>query len=548
MLSQRMLALLLAMTLLVSGCAGSRRAAERSSPALSAPTQGNAAQAPSEPGRVAERNDAAQATTSPSAGDSRSGMVQTESQSAGTPAMKSPPAWEYPPPPKPPADMYFQDYGENPLISTAKRPTSTFSVDVDTASFTLARSYLERGTLPPPEAIRVEEFINYFPQGYPRSKEDVAVYVEGAPNPFRPGTHLIEIGLQARTIQDDQRKPAVLTFVVDVSGSMNMENRLGLVKRSLNLLLDQLESDDQVGLVIYATEARVVLEPTSDKERIRQAIEQLQPGGSTYAEEGIRLGYEMADRTFQKGAVNRIILCSDGVANVGRTGPEEILRQVEDYKEKGISLTTVGFGMGNYSDVLMERLADKGDGQYAYVDELDEARRVFAEQLTGTLQVVAKDTKIQVSFDPEQVAGYRLVGYENRVMANQEFRNDRADAGEMGSGQSVTALYEVQLTDRGGMLGSVAYRYKHPETGEVTEKGVDIRRSLIFSTPSAHLLWTASVAEFAGILSRSPWVVESSLANVRKAARQAAADLDQPASHQSLLTMIEQALELGAGR
>ncbi|MFZ5816743.1 MAG: YfbK domain-containing protein [Bacillota bacterium] len=544
MLKQR-LALLLALALLISGCAGSRKQGMAEAPA---PSQQMTPGAESKPAPtsspVPERSTASSGTSAAdSAVANSTGATRKPASPQGATA---PPAWNQPAPP--PADMYFNDAGENPLINTAKRPVSTFSVDVDTASFTLARSYLSRGMLPPPEAIRAEEFINYFPQGYPRSREDLAVYIEGAPHPFHHGTHLIEIGLQARTIEKAERKPAVLTFVVDVSGSMDMENRLGLVKRSLGLLLDQLEADDRVALVVYASEAKVVLEHTADKERIRRALDSLKPGGSTYAEEGIRLGYSLAYRNYQEGAINRVILCSDGVANVGKTGPDEILRQIEDYRQKGITLTTVGFGMGNFNDALMERLADKGDGQYAYVDELDEARRVFAAQLTGTLQVVAKDTKVQVYFDPEQVASYRLVGYENRVMANQDFRNDRADAGEMGSGQSVTALYEVTLTGRGSLLGSVSIRYKDPESGEVTEKAVDIRRTAVFKTPSAHLLWTASVAEFAGILAQSPWALESRIADVRTAARRAAADLGMPESHLPLLEMIDQARELGAGR
>lgn len=532
MSTKRMLALLLLLALLVTGCAAGRKAEAPSS----------TREEPKQATPQAESTAAADRSTSTGS------VAQEQKKAAPTPASSSgsatqrPPAWNEPP--QPPQDMYFQDAGENPLVNTAKRPTSTFSVDVDTASFTLAQSYLSRGMLPPPEAVRVEEFINYFPQGYPKSKDRVEVYIEGAPHPFHSHTHLVEIGLKARQVEADERKPAVLTFVVDVSGSMDMENRLGLVKRSLAMLLDNLESDDRVGLVVYGSEGRVLLEHTSDKEKIRSAIDQLRPGGSTNAEEGIRLGYDLANRNFLANGVNRVILCSDGVANVGRTGPDEILRQIEDYKQRGIYLTTVGFGMGNYNDVLMEELADKGDGQYAYVGDLDEAHRFFVEQLTGTLQVVAKDTKVQVTFDPEQVATYRLVGYENRVMANQEFRNDARDAGDMGAGQTVTALYEVTLKGDSSYLGSVSVRYKNPENGEPIEQSFDIRRSAIYTRPSAHLLWTASVAEFAGILARSPWAAETRLETVRQSARQAAADLGMPESHQPLLEMIEQARKL----
>lgn len=534
--AKRMLALLMGMALLVSGCAGSK---PKGSPTVRPDSQGatGATASPSQP------QDAA------STPQSQSGMANS-SQAERKVAAPTPAAEAVSPRTSPlpryqrPTDTTFQDAGENPLINTAKQPTSTFSVDVDTASFTVARQYLNQGMLPPPESVRVEEFINYFPQGYPKSDEPVSVNIEGAPHPFHANSYLIEVGLQARQVAEAARKPALLTFVVDVSGSMDMENRLGLVKRSLHLLLEQLQADDRVGLVVYGSTGQVILEPTSDKGKIARAIEQLQPGGSTNAEEGIRLGYELAHRHFLEGGINRVILCSDGVANVGRTGPEEILRQIEDYKQRGITLTTVGVGMGNYNDLLMEQLADKGDGQYAYVNDLDEARRLFGEQLTGTLQVVAKDSKIQVSFDPEQVTSYRMVGYENRVMANQEFRNDAKDAGEMGAGQSVTALYEVTLAGSQSRLGSVSIRYKEPESGKVVEQEYAIRRSVIFSTPSAHLLWTASVAEFAGILGKSPWAAETSLDSVRRTARQAAADLGMPDSHRPLLEMLDQVREL----
>ncbi len=528
MMTKRTIALLLLAAVSLSGCAGSgRKVAEPAqSPAVSTPE----AKAPS--GSAVP--DTATVATETSAG---------RSTTMSAPATTTPPAWNEELA-LPPADMYYQDVGENPLVNTSKRPTSTFSVDVDTASFTLARNYLNRRMLPPPESIRVEEFINYFPQDYPRSKEPVTVYLEGSPSPYRPENYLIQIGLQARTVSESQRKPAILTFVVDVSGSMDMENRLGLVKRSLSMLLDELQADDRVALVVYSTKGEVVLEHTADKEKIRRAIDRLEPGGSTYAEEGIRLGYQLASRNFQESAINRVILCSDGVANVGRTGPDEILRQIEDYRDQGISLTTIGFGMGNYNDLLMERLADKGDGQYAYVDAYDEAKRVFREQLTGTLQMVAKDTKVQVYFDPEEVAAYRLVGYENRVMANQEFRNDRADAGDMGSGHTVTALYEVQLKGSGRVLGSVSLRYKDPESGEVTEKAFDMSRSVIFSEPSAHLLWSASVAEFAGYLSQSPWARESSLNRIIRNAERAADSLGAADKRQEMLEMMEQAAAL----
>ncbi|HYG56513.1 MAG TPA: von Willebrand factor type A domain-containing protein [Symbiobacteriaceae bacterium] len=469
----------------------------------------------------------------------------SRSQDYGPPAS---PSREAMPAQPAPGGMYYQDAGTNPAVATERQSVSTFGVDVDTASYTLVRGHLNRDMLPPPEAVRVEEFINYFPQRYPATSQPVALYVEGGPNPFRPGMHLVQVGLKARDVQRAERKPAVLTFVIDVSGSMNMENRLGLVKRTLYQLLDQLDSDDQVGVVVFGTTGRVLMQHTSDKNQIRRAIERLTPEGSTNAAQGLQIGYELADRAFLKGGTNRVILCSDGVANVGLTSADAILRTIEESKSRGITLTTVGFGMGNHNDALMEQLADKGDGQYAYVDTLDEARRVFVEQLTGTLQLMAKDVKIQVEFRPEEVLSYRLVGYENRVMSNQDFRNDARDAGEMGAGHTVTALYEVQLRGDGAELGRVSVRYKEPDSAEVVELSMPISRRAITGQASARLRWTASVAEFAGLLKETPWAVESSLRDVLEEARLAAADLDWPEQHRDAVGLMEKALSLRQGR
>ncbi len=270
----------------------------------------------------------------------------------------------------------------------------------------------------------------------------------------------------------------MLTFVVDVSGSMNQENRLGLVKRALGLLLDELGHDDRVGLVVYGTNGRVLLRHTRDLEEIRRAIAELRPEGSTNVEEGLRLAYDLADEGWRQGASNRILLCSDGVANVGATGPESILARIGKEAQRGIALTTIGFGMGNYNDALMEQLADQGDGTYHYVDALAEARKVFVENLTGTLETVAKEAKAQVEFNPEAVARWRLLGYENRDVADRDFRNDRIDAGELGAGHQATALYEVRLHD--GVSGSdriatLRLRWKSVAAGKVIEESRELR-------------------------------------------------------------------------
>ncbi len=370
-----------------------------------------------------------------------------------------------------PRDMFFRHYGVNPTIETRQEPVSTFSVDVDASGYTLARAFLDRGQMPDEAAVRVEELVNAFDYGYePPAEEAFNVHAEAFPSPNRKGYHVVHIGVKGREVSKAERKPANLVFVVDVSGSMDMENRLGLVKRSLRLLVDQLAENDQVGIVVYGSQARAVLPPTSahHRSRILQAIDGLRTEGATNAEAGLKLGYQMAARHLRSGAINRVVLCSDGVANVGITGPGGILETVERERSRGITISTVGVGMGNYNDVLMEQLADKGNGNYYYVDRLDEARRVFVDNLTGTLEVIAKDVKIQVEFDPQAVARYRLIGYENRALDKRDFANDRVDAGEIGAGHSVTALYEVKLTRPAGDFATLRIRYKPPQGQEST--------------------------------------------------------------------------------
>ncbi|MFN7942156.1 MAG: von Willebrand factor type A domain-containing protein [Thermoanaerobaculia bacterium] len=433
---------------------------------------------------------------------------------------------------QPVGDMFFRATGTNPFIDTDDDRLSTFGLDVDTGSFTLARGYLERGALPPAEAIRVEEFVNYFP--YPErrtSGADFTLHVEGAPTPFVQNDRyrLLRLHLQAKQIDARDRRDADLIFVIDVSGSMAREDRLELVKRALTLLLGELGEGDRVGLVTFGSNARVLLEPTRDLEAIRRAIGRLVPEGSTNTEEGLEAAYDLADRSFRERAIHRLILCSDGVANVGATGPESILARIGKAARRGIELETVGFGMGNYNDVLMEQLADQGDGHYAYVDTLDEARRVFVENLNATLQTIARDAKIQVEFDPRTVERYRLVGYENRDVADRDFRNDRVDAGEIGAGHEVTALYELKLARGASDLGrrdpvaTVRLRYKSAGSGRVIEtgwevKGGDFESSYRAASPNFHL--AATVAELGEILKGTYWSKQVSLDEV---AREAAA-------------------------
>ena len=417
---------------------------------------------------------------------------------------------------------FLKHYGVNPFIDTEDDHLSTFAMDVDTASYSVARRFIQDGHLPAPEAVRVEEFVNYFKQGYgPPDEQAFAIHMEGSPSPFGGKGHwLLRVGLQGRTVTAEERKDTTLIFVIDTSGSMRRENRLELVKSSLRLLVGELRPADEVGIVIYGSRGSVLLEPTGrlDKDAIMEAVDALQPGGSTNAAEGLVLGYEMAIGEVSPGRVTRVILLSDGVANVGRTGSDSILELIRAFVEEGVTLSTVGFGMGNYNDILMEQLANDGNGNYSYVDTLSEARRIFVENLTGTLQVIASDAKVQVDFNPEVVSRYRLLGYENRRVADQDFRNDTVDAGEVGAGHSVTALYELKLHEASeGLVGTVYVRYQDPDSYEITEISRDLGFSELvskFEQASPRFQLAATVAEYAEVLRESYWAQDGSLEHV----------------------------------
>ena len=434
-------------------------------------------------------------------------------------------------------DMYFKGAGTNPFIDTEDDHLSTFGMDVDTGSYSIARRYVTESYLPPAEAIRVEEFINAFDYHYDPPAEDAfAIHIDGAPSKFGEGKRLqlLRIGLRGRVIPSEHRKDANLTFVIDVSGSMEKENRLELVKKALTLLVDQLRPTDKVGIVVYGSRGRLVLPHTdlTQRSEILAAINSLKPGGSTNAEEGLRIGYDLAWRNASVNHINRVILCSDGVANVGKTGPDEILKEIRAYVKKEITLSTVGFGMGNYNDVLMEQLANTGDGNYAYVDTLSEAKRIFVENLTGTLQLIAKDAKIQVDFNPEVASRFRLLGYENRRLNHEEFRDNTVDAGEVGSGHQVTALYEVKLhPDATGKMATVSIRYADADNHQVHEVSKDISVSQLhesFDAAPATFRLAAAVAEFAEILRESYWAKDGSLDTVHQVVKDAFPEIDSP--------------------
>jgi Ca-activated chloride channel family protein len=470
-------------------------------------------------------------------------------------AANSPP----PPPIAPPVAANsedYQNYGVNDLVITSDDRLSTFSIDVDTASYTIARRKLTEGTLPPQAAVRVEEFVNYFDYGYEtpakRSSAPFAVHMEAAPSPFEANHHVLRVGVQGANPQIDQA-PVHLTFLVDVSGSMSSQDKLPLAKKSLMYLVDNLDEDDTVAIATYAGANKVVLEPTpaSERERILDSLAGLRSGGGTAMESGMNLAYNMASETYVHGHENRVIVLSDGDANIGRTGHEDILRTVEHHAEEGITLTTVGFGMGNYKDTMMEQLANQGDGNYFYIDSWAEGQRVFGENLGSTVQTIAKDVKIQVEFNPDAVYAYRLIGYENRDIADVDFRNDQLDAGEIGAGHSVTALYDVVLLDDADdmEIATVRLRAKKPgPDSPAREWSTVFTPDLLHSDlddASASFRKSVAVASFAELLRGSRYAVEMSYADVFALAQGAVSDSK---TDQQLLELIGAAGRLAGER
>ena len=334
---------------------------------------------------------------------------------------------------------------DNPFLPVAANPLSTFSIDVDTASYANVRRFLNQGQRPPKGAVRIEELVNYFTYDYPQPAGDApfSATMEVATCPWAPEHRLMRVGLKGRDIARSERPVANLVFLIDVSGSMQPENRLPLVKESLRLLIDQLGPEDQVAMAVYAGASGTVLPPTSDKAKMRRALDKLEAGGSTNGASGIQLAYELAEKSFIKGGTNRVILATDGDFNVGVTSQSDLVDLIEKKAKGGTFLTVLGYGMGNLKDSTLEKLADKGNGNYAYIDTLLEAKKVLVEQMNGTLFTIAKDVKIQVEFNPAQVSAYRLIGYENRMLAKEDFNDDKKDAGEIGAGHTVTALYEI---------------------------------------------------------------------------------------------------------
>ncbi len=429
----------------------------------------------------------------------------------------------------------YRHHEPNAWTSTSSDHLSTFAVDVDTGSYTLARAKLLLGALPPPDSVRVEEFLNYFRYSYPEPPEGavLGVHMDAAPSPFASGKHLLRVGVQGRRLDVSQRKTAHLTFLVDVSGSMQSADKLPLAKRALRMLVDQLRDGDTVALVTYASGTRVVLTPTGMEKKavIHAAIEDLQAGGSTAMAGGIQLAYEQAMKTLSSDSESRVIIVSDGDANVGARSPDEILKLIQAKVKEGITCTTLGFGMGNYQDAMMEQFANKGNGNHYYVDSLFEARRIFQQQLGGTLEVIAKDVKLQVDFDPKQVKSYRLIGYENRDIADEDFRNDKVDAGELGAGHTVTALYEVELMAGAGEgLATVRVRAKKPKGEDATERAFSFAAAKLhprFDQAPKDLRFATAVMGAAELFRQSPHAKTWSYELVQEIAKSSAGNAER---------------------
>ncbi len=416
-----------------------------------------------------------------------------------------------------PGNTTFEDYGTNPFVDPARDELSTFAVDVDTGAYTLMRAWINDGLLPDPDSVRVEEYVNYFDAGYEAPVDETfAIYADGGPTPyFDRRNDILRIGIKGREVPERRRQDLSLTFVVDVSGSMQEQGKLDTVKDSLAVLVQELDRFDTVGIVSYNTSARVVLEPIAadETDEILDAIEDLRAGGSTNAEAGLLLGYDLADEAFAREAVNRVVLLSDGVANVGNTGPEAILEEIGERAREGIDLVTVGVGIATYNDVLLEQLADQGNGWYAYVDTYDEAVRLFQDRLTTSLETIARDMKVQVEFDEDLVEEYRLIGFENRDIDDDDFRDDDVDAGEVNAGHSVTALYEVGLARDAyrsdESFAKVSVRWSDPDTDRVEEIFGTVSSDVLagrFSRTVPEFQVVATVAAYAEVLRDSRYV------------------------------------------
>ena len=464
----------------------------------------------------------------------------------------------------------YDKIDEQRFKRVADDPLSTFSIDVDTASYSNVRRFLNSGTLPPADAVRIEELVNYFRFEYERSQEGApfSVTTEVAACPWNPRHRLALIGLQARPMEAGRTPPRNLVFLLDVSGSMDSPDKLPLVKTAMRMLTDTLTPEDRVAIVVYAGASGLALPPTpgSRKAEIQRAIAELQPGGSTNGAEGIELAYDVAGKNFVKGGINRVILATDGDFNVGVTSEGELIRLIEEKRQKGVFLSVLGVGTGNVKDSTMEKLADKGNGNYAYLDSLHEARRVLVAEAGATLVTIAKDVKIQVEFNPVAVGAYRLIGYENRVLQHQDFNDDKKDAGEIGAGHTVTALYEIAPPGKpvdGGTVDPLKYqdqlkpnaasksdelmtvklRYKQPDGDASRLISVAVRDGS--GELTVNLGFASAVAEFGMLLRNSEYKGQATWSSAQDLARRFRGS-DPDGYRAEFIRLVELAASLGA--
>jgi Ca-activated chloride channel family protein len=464
---------------------------------------------------------------------------------------------------------------ENSFLTALNHPLSTFSIDVDTASYANVRRFLNENRMPPPDAVRIEEMVNYFHYDYPqpRGEDPFAANIEIAGCPWNSEHRLVRIGLKGREIAQDKRPPSNFVFLIDVSGSMQTPERLPLIKQALRQLVKKMTETDRVAIVVYASEVGIKLQstPCTQKEKILRAIDDLAAGGSTDGSDGIQTAYRVAQENFIEGGVNRVLLCTDGDFNVGITDQSQLVKMIEDKAKGGVSLTTLGVGTDNYKDALMQKLADKGNGNYAYLDSLEEAQKVLIDQMSGTLVTIAKDVKIQIEFNPAQVGAYRLIGYEKRMLRKQDFNNDQIDAGEIGAGHTVTALYEIvpagaeirsgevddlkyqkpadekperYIADGSKELLTLKLRYKQPDGDTskrlefpVTDSGKSFERA------SMDFKFATAVAEFGMLLRDSEFKGNSSYGAVLELAEEAKGT-DAEGYRSEFLNLVRKAQEL----
>jgi Ca-activated chloride channel homolog len=446
-------------------------------------------------------------------------------------------------PAQPPSTERYGQITDNPVKLVAEAPVSTFSIDVDTGSYSNVRRMLNAGELPPTDAVRVEELINYFPYDYalPTNKRPFAVHAELAPTPWNPDRVLLRIGIKGQDVAKQNLPPANLVFLVDVSGSMESQDKLPLLKSSLKLLVDELRGQDRISLVTYASGTQVVLPPTSgaQKATIKAAIDALRAGGSTAGASGLQLAYSAAQQSFIEGGINRILLATDGDFNVGVSDDRQLKSMVEEKRKSGISLSTLGFGTGNYNERMMEQIADAGDGAYSYIDNLMEGHKVLVNEMTSTLATIARDVKVQIEFNPAVVKEYRQIGYENRQLNREDFNNDKVDAGDIGAGHTVTALYELTLTGAKGSvdplrygpkaktedalsneLGHLRLRYKAPEATASELIEIPLHRDAVkpVAQASDEFRFATAVAGFGQLLRGGKYTGQWSYADARKLA------------------------------